>query len=106
MGVGGKWTKSDGSGRYRRTKPKPILPPTDSVNWNEIDYIVGTRDDVTHTGINRPCNRCGLDVYTSRHYPRHVPMICEVCALEMVEEEQREAKNDGGDGITTRGRRQ
>lgn len=75
-------------GRYHRTKPKPS-----GVDWTEVDYIVGTRDDVTRTGIHRPCTRCTHDVYTSKTYPETVPMICEVCALELaVEENEAEEK--------------
>jgi len=68
--------------RYHGRKAKSF------VDWDGIDYIVGTRDDVTHTGITRPCHRCQEAVYTSREYPNRVPMICDVCALAMAEEEQ------------------
>jgi hypothetical protein len=68
--------------RYRRKQRTPL------VNWDEIDYVVGTRDDVTHTGIKRPCAQCGKDVFTSRRYPDKVPMICEVCALKLAVEER------------------
>jgi hypothetical protein len=62
--------------------------PGSDIDWSTIDYVVGTRTDVTRTGINRPCSRCGEPVFTSRRYPAHVSMICEYCALIMVEEEQ------------------
>jgi len=68
--------------RYRGRKA------TSAIDWDKIDYVVGTRDDVTHTGIERPCRRCGHSVFTSRHYPERVSMVCEVCALEMAKEEE------------------
>lgn len=67
--------------RYQGRKAKSF------VDWDRIDYVVGTRDDVTQTGIRRPCQRCRHDVYTSRSYPDRVAMICEVCALAMAQEE-------------------
>ena len=69
------------------------------IDWSTIDYVVGTRADITRTGIKRPCSRCGEDVYTSRHYPERVAMICEYCALALAEEEAAErppATNQGG----------
>jgi hypothetical protein len=57
------------------------------IDWSTIDYVVGTRADVTRTGIKRPCSRCGEDVYTSRRYPQKVAMVCEYCALAIAEEE-------------------
>ncbi len=57
------------------------------IDWSTIDYVVGTRADVTQTGIKRPCSRCGEDVYTSRRYPQKVSMVCEHCALAIAEEE-------------------
>jgi hypothetical protein len=83
-------------GRYRRTKPRPKPSEVDGVDWTEVDYIVGTRDDVTQTGIHRPCTRCQHDVFTSKQYPETVPMICEVCALALAVEEN-EAKENGDD---------
>lgn len=69
--------------RYRGRKAKSFI------DWDSIDYVVGTRDDVTSTGIHRPCHRCRQDVYTSRQYPERVAMICDVCALAIAEEEAR-----------------
>jgi hypothetical protein len=74
--------------RQRRHRPAP------DIDWDTIDYVVGTRADVTRTGINRPCSRCGEPVFTSRHYPDKVSMICEYCALVMVEEEQAAEQDD------------
>ena len=68
--------------KYRRRKATP------AIDWDSIDFVVGTRADVTRTGIKRPCSRCGEDVFTSRRYPERVSMICEYCALEIVEEEE------------------
>jgi hypothetical protein len=66
---------------YQRRKAHP------AIDWSGIDFVVGTRDDVTMTGIKRPCSRCGHDVFTSRRYPAKVPMMCEVCALALAEED-------------------
>lgn len=68
--------------RYRGRKAKSLI------DWDTIDFVVGTRDDVTRTDIHRPCHRCGHDVFTSRQYPERISMICEVCALEIAEEEE------------------
>lgn len=68
--------------RYRGRKAKPLI------DWDTIDFVVGTRDDVTRTDIHRPCHRCGHDVFTSRQYPDRIQMICEVCALEIAQEEE------------------
>ena len=57
------------------------------IDWSTIDYVVGTRADVTRTGIKRLCSKCGEDVYTSRRYPQKVAMVCEYCALAIAEEE-------------------
>lgn len=67
--------------RQRGQKPAP------PIDWSTVDYVVGTRADVTRTGIHRPCSRCQEPVFTSRRYPIAVAMICEVCALELVEAE-------------------
>ena len=71
--------------QHRRKKQ----PPFSEIDWSTVDYVVGTRDDVTRTGIHRPCSRCGHSVFTSRRYPIEVAMVCEVCALELVEEDRK-----------------
>ncbi len=68
--------------RYRGRKAKPLI------DWDTIDFVVGTREDVTRTDIHRPCHRCGHDVFTSRQYPERISMICDVCALAIAEEEE------------------
>ena len=73
---------ADATTRYRRSRA------SSTIDWSSIDYVVGTRQDVTFTGIKRPCSRCDHDVYTSRRYPAYVNMICEYCALELAEEER------------------
>jgi hypothetical protein len=70
---------------HRRKKQQPFP----DIDWSTVDYVVGTRDDVTLTGIHRPCSRCGQSVFTSRRYPIEVAMVCEVCALELVEEDRK-----------------
>jgi len=70
--------------RYRNSKAKPL------VDWSTVDFVVGTRADVTMTGIQRPCARCEQAVFTSRCYPDDVAMICEVCALAIAIEEAAE----------------
>ena len=70
---------------HRRKKQQPFP----DIDWSTVDYVVGTRDDVTLTGIHRPCSRCGLSVFTSRRYPIEVTLVCEYCALELVEEDQK-----------------
>lgn len=59
------------------------------INWAEVDFVVGTLEDVTHTGINRPCRRCTRRVYTSMMYPVDVSIICIECALELAREERK-----------------
>lgn len=76
----------DAPHRRRTRKRAPGIDTT--IDWSQIDYVVGTRADVTRTGINRPCTRCTLPVFTARRYPHDVAMVCEVCALELVEEER------------------
>ena len=56
-------------------------PPID---WKEVDFVVGTREDITYTGIKRPCSDCGVDVYTSKMYPFDVRMLCPECALAQI----------------------
>ena len=59
-----------------------------AIDWDTIDFVVGTRADVTGTGINRPCSKCGHPVFTSRSYPERVSMVCEHCALEIAREQE------------------
>ncbi len=73
---------------HRRKRQQPFP----DIDWSTVDYVVGTRDDVTLTGIHRPCSRCGQSVFTSRRYPIEVAMVCEVCALELVEEDRKSGK--------------
>ncbi len=70
-----------------------MLGPPPDVDWSTIDFVVGTREDVTHTGINRPCARCKQAVYTSRRYPIAVALVCEYCALELVDEDRKSGKS-------------
>jgi hypothetical protein len=51
--------------------------------WASEDYVIGSRDDYLQTGVKRPCCHCGEPVFTSRQYPKGVPMICEECAAEV-----------------------
>ena len=68
-------------------RPKPPNP-LDGVNWDEIEYVVGTRLDVTFTGRKRTCSKCGHDVFfRDRGYPRHIPVLCDVCFDERPDEE-------------------
>jgi len=70
-----------------------LLGPPPDMDWSTIDFVVGTRDDVTHTGINRPCARCKQAVYTSRRYPIAVALVCEYCALELIDEDRKSGKS-------------
>lgn len=72
--------------RRRIRKRAPGSGP--AIDWTRLDDVVGTRDDLTRTGINWPCTRCAEPVFTSRRYPVAVARICEVCALDLVEEER------------------
>jgi hypothetical protein len=69
-------------GRLRR------LGITTGIPWEEVDAVVGTRADLTRTGIKRPCSRCGQDTFTGRVYPDDVPLVCEQCAVGLAEEEE------------------
>jgi hypothetical protein len=57
-----------------------------SINWATVDAVVGTREDLSGSGIKHPCQRCGLAVYTgSFAYPEGISYLCEVCATAGVE---------------------
>ena len=68
-------------------RPKPPNP-LDGVNWDEIEYVVGTREDVSFTGMKRRCSKCGHNVFfRDRGYPRRVPVLCDVCFGDLPDEE-------------------
>lgn len=84
----------------KKSDPKTIearllemLGPPPDIDWSTIDFVVGTREDVTRTGINRPCARCKKAVFTARRYPIEVALVCEYCALEMVDEDRKSGKS-------------
>lgn len=87
MGNRRRGKKADPSAQLAAELIERLRPPAD-VDWSTIDFVVGTRDDVTRTGINRPCARCKQAVFTSRRYPIIVAMVCEYCALELAEEDR------------------
>ena len=66
-------------------------PPID---WKEVDYVVGTLEDVTHTGISRPCRRCTRRVFTSMMYPVDVSIICLECAIELARDERKRSRKE------------
>jgi hypothetical protein len=56
------------------------------INWASVDAVVGTREDLSRSGIKHPCQGCGLDVYTGAFpYPEGISYLCEVCAATGVE---------------------
>jgi len=68
-----------------RTKPPD---PLAGVNWDEVDYVVGTREDVAFTGMKRRCSTCGHDVFfRDRGYPRRIPVLCDICFQALPDEE-------------------
>lgn len=67
-------------------------PPID---WSQIDVVVGTLEDVTHTGIKRPCRECRRDVYTSIVYPFDVAIVCLECAIVLAKKEKGEPRGGG-----------
>ncbi len=73
--------------------PRKHREPPSDIDWSTIDFVVGTREDVTFTGIHRPCARCGQAVFTSRRYTIEVALVCEYCALELVEEDRKSGKS-------------
>ena len=54
----------------------------------ELDWVLGTTEDVSNSGIKRACAVCGDDVYTSINYPDDVAILCELCALQRMEQEE------------------
>lgn len=71
------------------------LRPSPDIDWATVDVVVGTREDVTRTGINRPCARCTQPVFTSRRYPIAVALVCEYCALDLAGDDRTRASADG-----------
>ena len=68
----------------RAKLPNPLA----GVDWAEVDYVVGTREDVSFTGIKRRCSRCDHDVFfRDRGYPRHIPVLCDACFNDLPDEE-------------------
>jgi hypothetical protein len=53
-----------------------------SPSWGDLDWVIATDADLTHTGITRPCADCGEDAYTSIHYPATVAIVCETCSYD------------------------
>lgn len=51
----------------------------------EADSVVGTRGDLSFSGIKAPCSQCGADTYTNIAYPRRIKIICEICFVQSYE---------------------
>src|SRR5438128_659859 len=49
------------------------------MNWDEVGFVLGSRVDMTHSGLKRGCSDCGRAVFTSRRYPDDVRVLCEDC---------------------------
>jgi hypothetical protein len=51
-----------------------------SINWATVDAVIGTREDLSCSGIKHPCQRCGLAVSTGAFpYPEGISYLCEFC---------------------------
>src|SRR5437879_2058463 len=64
-------------------------------SWDGVSVILGTTEDMTQTGTCKPCIRCGVTVYTSRHYPDHLARVCPDCVF-LVEAEDAVGKEAHG----------
>ena len=88
--------RSPSLSRMSRRKPSPALSApvrfrlalrerlrrpgsSDRLDRDRVDAVIGTREDLSLTGIKRPCARCGADTYTSRVYPDDVAVVGVPC---------------------------
>lgn len=56
-------------------------------DWSTVRFIVGTRDDLSGSGIKRSCAHCGAWVFTGRtRYPNDVAIVCVECAVDRLDE--------------------
>lgn len=56
-------------------------------DWSTVHFIIGTREDLSHSGIKRPCAHCGEWVFTGRTpYPDDVAIVCVGCAVDRLAE--------------------
>ena len=72
--------------RTSRTFRDLVLAPAEGEHRHEVaaaDTVVGTREDLSFSGIKTACSHCGVDVYTSRRYPPGLEIICEVCLFQL-----------------------
>lgn len=60
------------------------------VPWEDVTCILGTTEDVTHSGTSRPCVRCRRPTFTSRRYPDDIAVCCEICAPELARQDVRD----------------
>ncbi|GAA5154347.1 hypothetical protein GCM10023321_26010 [Pseudonocardia eucalypti] len=50
-----------------------------SRQWDTVDRVVGSREDITGAGKRALCVECQRPVFTSDGTPDDVPVICNVC---------------------------
>ncbi len=72
----------DGSLKHRGILGEASLPD------EELNWVFGTTEDISNSGIKRACAVCGDDVYTSIKYPDDVAILCELCSLHRMEQEE------------------
>jgi hypothetical protein len=51
------------------------------IQWEERQYVLGSREDYSHSSIKRTCLSCGHVVFIPQVYPDDWNIICEVCAI-------------------------